>query len=218
MFADRREAGRRLGDALAGLDLADPLILALPRGGVPVAAEIAQRLAAPLDVLVVRKLGTPGQPELAMGAIVGGPEPQTVYNDEVIAALHVSPARLATEIATQRAELRRRRAAYAGDRADVPVAGRTVVVVDDGVATGASARAALQGLRQAGAGRLVLAVPVGPAEVVAQLRELADDVVCLIEADRFGAVGAWYVDFGQTGDDEVVALLAAGRHEPGDAH
>ena len=211
MFADRHEAGRKLGEAVARLDLADPLVLALPRGGVPVAYAVAQRLGAPLDILVVRKLGAPGHRELALGAIVGGAAPQTVFNEDVMAMMRPSPQYLDTEIAGQRAELARRRRAYAGDRPEPDVSGRTVVLVDDGVATGASARAALRGLRQAGVARLILAVPVGPPEVIAQLREAADEVVCLLIPERFRAVGEWYVDFAQTEDEEVVALLAQAR-------
>ena len=211
MFADRHEAGRKLGEAVARLDLTDPLVLALPRGGVPVAHAVAQRLGAPLDILVVRKLGAPGHRELALGAIVGGAAPQTVFNEDVMAMMRPSPQYLDTEIAGQRAELARRRRAYAGDRPEPDVSGRTVVLVDDGVATGASARAALRGLRQAGVARLILAIPVGPPEVIAQLREAADEVVCLLIPERFRAVGEWYVDFAQTEDEEVVALLAQAR-------
>jgi len=205
MFADRREAGRKLGEVVAGLKLDDPLVLALPRGGVPVGFEVAQRLGAPLDVLLVRKLGTPGQRELAMGAIVGGASPQVVFNDAIIAESRISPRTIDAEITAQRAELERRRRAYGGH--DVPVSGRTVVLVDDGVATGASARAALLGLRQAGAARLVLAVPVGAADAIATLGKLADEVVCLLIPDRFQAVGEWYGRFDQTSDEEVMALL-----------
>lgn len=205
MFADRREAGRKLSEVVAGLKLDDPLVLALPRGGVPVGFEVAQRLGAPLDVVLVRKLGTPGQRELAMGAIVGGASPQVVFNDAIIAESRISPRTIDAEITAQRAELERRRRAYGGH--DVPVSGRTVVLVDDGVATGASARAALLGLRQAGAARLVLAVPVGPADAIAMLGKLADEVVCLLIPDRFQAVGEWFGRFDQTSDEEVMALL-----------
>lgn len=207
MFADRREAGRRLGEAVAGLDLVDPMVLALPRGGVPVGYEVAARLGVRLEVLVVRKLGAPGHPELAMGAIVGGARPQTVFNDSVMAALRPTPGYVEAEIAAQRTELERRRRAYTGDRPDPDVEGRTVVLVDDGLATGASARAALLGLRQAGAARLVLAVPVGPPDVVADLETVANAVLCLSVPSAFQAVGQFYLDFGQTGDDEVMALL-----------
>lgn len=211
MFADRHEAGRKLAEAVAGLDLLDPLVLALPRGGVPVAYEVAKRLGAPLDLLVVRKLGAPGHRELALGAIVGGAAPQTVFNEEVVSVMRPSPEYLEGEIAAQRAELARRRRAYTGDRPEPDVAGRTVVLVDDGVATGASARAALLGLKQAGAGRVVLAVPVGPPEVLEQLGEVADEVVCPLAPHRFRAVGEWYGDFRQTEDEEVVALLAQAK-------
>ena len=211
MFADRHEAGRKLGEAVARLDLAEPLVLALPRGGVPVAYEVARRLMAPLDILVVRKLGAPGHRELALGAIVGGAAPQTVFNEDVVAAMRPSAEYMATEIAEQRTELARRRQAYTGGRPEPDLNGRTVVLVDDGIATGASVRAALLGLKQAGVARLVLAVPVGPPEVIEQLREAADEVVCLLTPERFRAVGEWYADFGQTEDEEVVALLGQAR-------
>ena len=211
MFADRHEAGRKLGEAVARLDLAEPLVLALPRGGVPVAYEGARRLMAPLDILVVRKLGAPGHRELALGAIVGGAAPQTVFNEDVVAAMRPSAEYMATEIAEQRTELARRRQAYTGGRPEPDLNGRTVVLVDDGIATGASVRAALLGLKQAGVARLVLAVPVGPPEVIEQLREAADEVVCLLTPERFRAVGEWYADFGQTEDEEVVALLGQAR-------
>ncbi len=211
MFADRHEAGRRLGEAVARLDLAEPLVLALPRGGVPVAYEVARRLMAPLDILVVRKLGAPGHRELALGAIVGGAAPQTVFNEDVVAAMRPSAEYMATEIAEQRTELARRRQAYTGGRPEPDLNGRTVVLVDDGIATGASVRVALLGLKQAGVARLVLAVPVGPPEVIEQLREAADEVVCLLAPERFRAVGEWYADFGQTEDEEVVALLGQAR-------
>ena len=211
LFADRRDAGRRLADAVARLQLADPLVLALPRGGVPVAFEVAERLRAPLDLLLVRKLGAPGQPELGIGAVVDGLAPQVVLNDEAVADTSASPEYIEAETSAQLAELERRRRAYLGERRPPDVSGRVVVLVDDGVATGGTARVGLRALRRAGAGRLVLAIPVAPRDVLAALREEADDVVCLATPTPFLAVGFHYVGFDQTTDGEVVALLAAAR-------
>jgi putative phosphoribosyl transferase len=212
MFADRREAGQRLAAAVAALRLERPLVLALPRGGVPVGFEVAQRLRAPLDIVLVRKLGAPGQPEFGIGALVEGEPPQVVLNAAVMADLHLSESHIAAETERQRGELERRRQLYRGAVPAPSVVGRTIVLVDDGVATGSSAQAALQGLRQAGAGRLVLAVPVGAADALARLEALADEVVCLITPVDFQAVGQWFANFGQTDDEEVIQLLAAARH------
>ncbi|MFD2648273.1 phosphoribosyltransferase [Devosia albogilva] len=212
MFADRVAAGKALAEAVAQLRLTDPLVVALPRGGVPVGHEVAQRLGAPLDVLIVRKLGAPGHAELAMGAIVGGAAPQTVFNPEVMESLRPSPEHVEAEIRREQAELARREAVYAADHPPLDVHGRTVVVVDDGLATGATAEAALRGLRQAGAAKLVLAVPVGAAEAVNRLEAVADTVVCLSVPFRFEAVGQWYSDFRQVSDEEVIALLRSRKN------
>ena len=207
MFADRRDAGRRLGDALSRLALADPVVLALPRGGVVVGAEVAGALAAPLDLVMVRKLGAPGHPELAAGAVVDGSSPEIVRNEEVIRAYAVDDAYLAAEAGRQLAEIERRRRLYLGDRPPVPLAGRDAVVVDDGIATGATVRAALQAVRRAGPRSLTLAVPVAPSETLAALAALCDRTVCLASPRDFYAVGQFYGDFAQTEDAEVVALL-----------
>ena len=211
VFADRQDAGRKLATAVAKLDLDDPIIIALPRGGVPVAAEVARVLRAPLDLLLVRKIGAPGQDEYAIGALVDGDVPQVVLNDEVMALVQPPPGYVDAEVKRQLAELGRRREAYLGVRRPLAPRGRTVVVVDDGIATGSTVTAALQALRKAGAARVVLAVPVAPEDTIARLREQADEVVCLATPAGFRAVGLHYADFRQTTDDEVVALLAAAK-------
>jgi putative phosphoribosyl transferase len=208
MFKNRQEAGRELAVHLRHYQDDQPVVLALPRGGVPVGFEVATALGAPLDVIVVRKLGAPGQPELAIGAVVDGEHPETVLNDDMIALLDVSPEYLATEVACQLEEIHRRQRRYRRGRARAEVAGRTAIVVDDGVATGASMRAALRGVRRAQPKRLVLAVPVAPADTIEALRGEVDDLVCLSTPSVFVAVGLHYEEFGQTTDGEVVALLA----------
>ena len=211
MFTDRREAGRALARALARLRDEDPVVLALPRGGVTVGDEVARALDAPLDVLVVRKLGAPGQPELAMGAVVDGDRPQEVLNEEIVELLGVSPAELAHAVRHELGEIARRHRLYRGERLPEPITGRTVIVVDDGIATGATVRAALRALRRARPRRLVLAVPVAPADTVAALRPEVDTLVCLDSPEPFIAVGAHYRDFDQVRDEEVVAALEAAR-------
>lgn len=207
-FADRREAGVRLARALKADhgDLADPLVLALPRGGVPVAAEVAQALQAPLDVLVVRKLGAPRHEELAIGAIASGGA--RVINDELVGMLQLDEATIDSIAAAEAQELARRESLYRGDRPGLGVAGRTVVLVDDGVATGATMLVAVKALKELNSGRVIVAVPVGAPDSLARLRELADDVVALLEPRNLESVGQWYVDFSQTADAEVVELLA----------
>ncbi|MFJ5063630.1 phosphoribosyltransferase family protein [Streptomyces nigra] len=205
-YDDRRTAGRLLAGELEELRGGDVVVLALPRGGVPVAAEVARHLRAPLDVLVVRKLGVPGQPEWAFGAI--GEHGVRVLNRDVIAAAGVSSTALESVEAAERAELGRRVRAYRRRREAVPVNGRTAVVVDDGLATGATAEAACRVVRGQGAARVVLAVPVAPAHSVTRLRQVADAVVCPRTPRDFGSVGAWYRDFDQVPDAEVVSLLA----------
>lgn len=211
-FVNRRDAGRRLADDLARHPLQRPVVVALPRGGVPVAAEVAARLGAPLDVLVVRKVGCPWQPELGMGAI--GEGGVRVLNDDLIAHLRVTPDKEAV-VAAEQVEVGRRVRRYRGDRKAVSVEGRTVIVVDDGVATGFTARAGIEVLRQQGASRVVVAVPVAPAETVEELRAVADDVVCLETPAFFMAIGEWYADFRQTTDEEVTRLLAERAAVPG---
>lgn len=206
-FADRADAGRQLGDRLAALlgplDPAAAVVLGLPRGGVVVAAEVARRLALPLDAFVVRKLGVPGQPELAMGAIAGGGV--VVRNETVIGGHRVPPDAVAGVVAAERAELERREHAYRGDRPPLFPAGRLALVVDDGIATGATARAALRAVRAHRPARVVLAVPVAPRDL--ELGGDVDQLVALARPRPFGAVGRYYRDFSATTDDEVRHLL-----------
>lgn len=206
MFIDRAEAGRRLAQRLESFRGADVVVLGLPRGGVPVAFEVARALDAPLDVVVVRKLGVPFQPELAMGAI--GEGDVRILNDEVVRMAHVTTEEIAAVEAAERAELRRRVTRFRGERTAVPLRGRTVIVVDDGIATGATARAACQVARALGVARVVLAVPVAAAAALQRLRRDADEVVCVHVPEILFAIGQWYADFTQVTDDEVMALLA----------
>ncbi|HZJ10081.1 MAG TPA: phosphoribosyltransferase family protein [Trueperaceae bacterium] len=219
LFRDRRDAGRQLAAELQqrtaaaerGSDRSEPpLVLALPRGGVPVAAEVAAALRAPLDVVVVRKLGAPGHEELALGAIAAIDGLTTVLNDDLIALLGIDDEAIERVKATEIVELRRRERAYRGERPPLEVAGREVIVVDDGVATGATMLAAAKALRQAGAAAVTLAVPVAPLETVPLLAQHADEVVCLHALRDLNSVGQWYADFSQTTDEEVTALLARG--------
>lgn len=207
-FPDRRAAGRALAARLAPYRTAHPVLLALPRGGVPVAAPVAEALDCPLNLLLVRKIPAPGNPELGLGALVDGDPPVPVMNDAMVQATGATAAHIAAAIAAERVELERRRARYAA--APVSVDGRTVILVDDGIATGGTMRAALAGLRAAGARQLVVAVPVAAADALSGLRDACDAIVCLRQPEPFHAVGAHYDDFTQTSDAEVVALLA--RH------
>jgi predicted phosphoribosyltransferase len=207
-FSDRREAGRVLADALSAYRGAtDLLILGLPRGGVPVAWEVAAALHAPLDVFVVRKLGAPRWEELAVGALAGGG--LVVLNDDVVRSLRISDEHLTHVIEKESAELTRREAAYRGGREPIQPAGKTVILVDDGIATGASMLAAVRAIRMAGPAKIVVAVPVAPPTAYRQLADAADDVVCVEVPASFMAVGEYYRDFSQTSDDEVRELLAA---------
>jgi len=205
-YRDRSEAGQVLSTLLRRYtDRQDVIVLGLPRGGVPVAAEVAHALHAPLDVFLVRKLGLPGHEELAMGAIASGGV--RVLNDDVICALQVSDDVIETVAEAERQELQRRERLYRGDRPPLDVAGKTVILVDDGLATGASMRAAVAALKQAGPARVVVAVPVGSVDTCAELRTSADEVVCAYMPEPFRAVGLWYEDFSQTTDEEVRELL-----------
>lgn len=207
-FLDRNAAGEALAQALSTHDLADPVVLALPRGGIPVALPVAKALGAPLDLLLVRKLGAPGQPELAAGAVVEGDPPQTVFNDHIMNAFGLTPDDMKPLIDEKLVQIADRRKLYLGSRAQVPVADRTAIVVDDGIATGATVRAALKALRARKPRAIILAVPVAPSDALAELKGLVDQVVCLSEPQPFFAVGAHYVRFNQVSDDEAVALLA----------
>jgi putative phosphoribosyl transferase len=205
-FRDRREAGQRLAELLASLRALSPLVLGLPRGGVPVAFEVARALDAPLDILVVRKLGVPFQPELGMGAV--GEDGVRVLNADVVREAGVTDAQLAAIEARERAEVDQRAARLRGGRPAIPLTGRTVIIVDDGLATGATARAAIRVARARGAAQVVLAVPVAPPDTVVALRREADEVVCVETPEPFFAIGGWYADFSPTSDQEVVDLLS----------
>lgn len=207
-FADRTDAGRRLAARLDAMRAERPVVLALPRGGVPVAAEIAAALGAPLEILAVRKLGAPANPEYGIGAVTedGG----RLVDEEAVGALRVGERDLARIIEREGAELRRRVELYRGGRPPLDLSGRAVIVVDDGVATGLTDAAALRSVRRRGAARIVLAVPVGPPDSIDRLRGEADEVVCLLEPPKLRGVGQWYDDFSQVSDAEVVALLRNG--------
>jgi putative phosphoribosyl transferase len=209
LFRDRQDAGRQLADRLTHYaDQPDVLVLALPRGGVPVGFEVADALRAPLDVFLVRKLGVPGQEELAMGAIASGGI--RVLNDPVVRLLGLSETDIATVEAEERRELDRREREYRAGRPPLDVAGKVVILVDDGLATGSSMRAAVRALRSLDPARIVVAVPVGARETCEELELESDEAVCAREPEPFHAVGLWYENFSQTSDEEVRDLLARG--------
>jgi putative phosphoribosyl transferase len=205
LFVDRADAGRHLAQRLLHLRGTDVVVVALPRGGVPVAFEVARELPAPLDVIVVRKLGVPFQPEYGFGAI--GEGGTRIIDDRVVRLAGVTRQQIASVEARERARLNRRVSQLRGDRPPAPLAGRTAVVVDDGIATGSTARAACMVARARGASRVILAVPVGSVEAAASLRRDADEVICLHTPARFIAIGEWYGDFSQVTDAEVISLL-----------
>jgi putative phosphoribosyl transferase len=215
VFADRADAGRRLGALLGALGADRPVVLGMARGGVPVAREVARSLAAPLDVVVVRKLGHPRQPELGLGAL--GEDRVRVINDELVTRLGVPPSVLEEVIEHETAELERRTRAYRGDRLPVALDDRVVMVVDDGLATGFTARAAIEVARRRGAERVVVGVPVAAPEAVVSLGRVADEVVCVETVARLFGISEWYLDFAQVSDDEVTRILAppdVGRDGP----
>jgi predicted phosphoribosyltransferase len=206
-YDNRKEAGRLLAEAVAEYRFADPVVLGLPRGGVVVAAEVAAKLGAPLDIVLVRKLGAPQQPELAIGAVIDGAEPATVLNDDVVRATYTSQDYIRQETARQLAVIEERRRLWLADRPRVPIAGRTAIVVDDGIATGATVRAALQALKRQQPKAVVIATPVAARETVEALKAEANQVVCLQAPASLGAIGFFYRDFRQVGDDEVTEIL-----------
>lgn len=210
-FRDRQDAGRKLAKALVHYAAFDPVILGLPRGGVPVAYEVAVALGAELDVVFVRKIGAPGHEELGIGAVVDGANPQLVLNEDVVRQLGPSPNYIRSEMRKQLETIEKRRHLYRGATEPVELEDRTVILVDDGIATGGTVRAALKGLRKNHPARLILAVPVAPADTLAQLADECDDVVCLVSPSPFYAVGAHYADFTQTGDEEVIHLMREAR-------
>ena len=206
-FRDRSDAGRRLAKALSSYKDRHPVVLALPRGGVPVAAEVAAALDAPLDLILVRKIGVPTQPELAMGAVVDGTAPIVIRNEEVIELSGTTVDEFDAACASELEEIERRRQLYIGDRARAEIAGQVVIVIDDGIATGATTRAALQAIRNQKPKELVLAVPVAPPDTITKLRGEVDALICLETPESFGAIGYFYRDFRQVSDQEVVAIL-----------
>jgi putative phosphoribosyl transferase len=207
VFVDRSDAGRRLAELLVGYARQEPVVIGMARGGVPVAAQVADRLRAPLDVLVVRKIGVPWHPELGVGAIAEGGA--SVANDALIAELGIRPDELEAVIERERRILDDRVRRYRGHQSPIPVEGRVAIVIDDGLATGYTARAAVDAVRRRGASRVVLAVPVGPRHTIDALRSVADEVVAVDPRDDLYAIGEFYADFSQTSDEEIVALLAA---------
>ena len=212
LFTDRREAGQVLAGLLAAYrGRPDVVVLGLARGGLPVAVEVARSLDAPLDAFIVRKLGAPGHEEFAIGALASGG--RVVINDDVIRGLHITPRQLREIIDRESAELIRREAAYRGGRTPLDVAGKTVILVDDGIATGSTMQAAIASLRQRQVERIVVATPVAAPSVLEILRQLADEVVCAMTPEDFRGVGQWYDDFSQTSDEEVHFFLSASAPE-----
>jgi putative phosphoribosyl transferase len=216
IYADRESAGELLARRLLACARSDVVVVGIPRGGVPVAKQIAEALSAPLDVIVVRKLGAPDQPELGIGAVVDGDHPGAIYNQDIIEHLGIPNEYIEAEISRQLKEVKRREIAYRGGRPKIPVTGRTVILVDDGIATGSSVRAALRGIRRQKPKRLILATPVAPRESIEALRGDADEVICLESPEHFFAVGQFYRDFRQVSDDQVKAML--GKEPPAGAH
>lgn len=208
MFIDREDAGRRLAAALLRFKNEHPCVLALPRGGVPVAYEVAKALEAPMDLVLVRKIGAPFQPELAVAAVVDGSRPELVVNERLVEELGLTDDFIAKEEAKQLREIERRRQLYLGGRSRLDVSGKTAIIIDDGIATGATIRSAIHATRRAKPKRIVLAVPVAPVQTLADLQSEVDEIVCLESYEDFGAIGLYYRDFTQVDDDVVSELLA----------
>lgn len=206
-FQDRVDAGRQLAKVIIARNFPDPVVLALPRGGVPVAVEVAVALNAPVDLIMVRKLVLPSQPELAVGAVVNGNSPEIVVNESIAAHFGLSRDDILTLAEGQLPEIRRRRALYLAGRASVPLQGQTAILVDDGIATGATMLAALRAVRRQNPARIVLAVPVAAPDSLTSLAPEADDIICLSTPSAFVAVGSHYQDFAQVSDEEVTKLL-----------
>lgn len=207
MFRDRQEAGQKLAVELAKLSLQDPVVLALPRGGVPVAAEVAKTLKAPLDLILVRKVAAPGNPELAVAAIVDGDPPDVVLNREMVEAYSLNDEELRILIAKERPELERRRTTYRGERPPLSVGGKTVIIVDDGAATGTTMKVAIRGLKRRSPRKIIVALPVAPTDTAGELAQEADLVLCLSQPARFRALSYYYLSFPQLSDDEVLSVL-----------
>jgi putative phosphoribosyl transferase len=207
-FADRAAAGRQLAAKLTQFKNRAPVVLALPRGGVAVGFEIAEALGAPLDIVLVRKIGVPWQPELALGAVTNGPTPESFIDQDLAKALDIPERYVQYETARQLEEIERRRKSYCGGRPPIAITGRTAIVVDDGIATGATMRVALRAVRRRHPAHLVLAVPVAPPETLAHFRKEADEAICLETPLMFDAIGFYYRDFHQMSDEEVTDLLA----------
>ncbi len=207
IFRDRKDAGKRLAAALSAFKGRDCVILALPRGGVPVAAEVADALKAPLDLLLVRKVGAPDHPELAVGSVIDGADPIVVRDSEIMRITRTSEAAFREICLRELKEIERRRKYYLGSRRPVDLKGRIAIIVDDGLATGNTMRAALEGARRRNPALVVMAVPVAPRDTLEQMREDADEIVCLSVPEPFGSVGNFYDDFRQTEDSEVISLL-----------
>lgn len=207
-FRNRQEAGTRLAAALASFKAQCPVVLALPRGGVPVAAEVAVRLAAPLDLVLVRKIGAPGQPELAMGAVAEGDPPVTLRNELVVRALCIEEREFERVRDRELIEIERRRQAYLGDRPRIDVAGRLAILVDDGIATGMTIRAAARAMASRRPSRVVIAAPVAALDIATELRREIGDVVCLEEHEHLFAIGRHYADFSQVSDEDVRLILS----------
>ena len=211
IYKDRRDAGSRLARELAHYKKDEPVVLPLPRGGVVVAAEVADALNAPLDLVLVRKIGVPFQPELAMGAVVDGSHPHIIRNEDIITSAGISEQAFEQVCQAELSEIDRRRKLYLADRPRADIKDRVIIVVDDGIATGATTRAALEAIRERNPSKLVLAVPVAPTSTIEELNGLADEIVCLQSHDPFYAIGLYYEDFRQVSDSEVIDILSKAR-------